>query len=257
LENNKTSIAFSGDGALLAVGSETGQVLLINPLTGAETHRFNSGSASVKVLGFGAEDHSVLLLDRNGVLSEWDLRSRQRTHQWTFPEHPGHIALARSGDILVSRAGGRVAVRRTADGHELWKSQLEGFNPAASSHDGRVVAVPSGDGFTKLFDARTGAETARLAGSLLGNHSVGFSPDGQRLAIGSDGLEAVKVWDMGLRQELLTLEGQGSGFGRTAFSADGRFLGSLGLKGLHLWRAPSWEEIATAERDANAESQKP
>ncbi len=209
------------------------------------------------MLGFGAEDHSVLLLDGKGVLSQWDLRSRQRMHQWTFPERPVQIALARTKASLVTRNWGGLAGWRTTDGQKLWDNPLEGGNPAGLSHDGKVIAVPSGDGFTKLFDTRAGAETGRLAGSLLGNHSVGFSPDGQRLAIGSDGSEAAKVWDMGLRQELLTFEGQGSGFQRTAFSSDGRFLGSSSMKGPHLWRAPTWEEIANAEREANAASQKP
>ena len=116
-----------------------------------------------------------------------------------------------------------------------------------------MVAVPSGEGFTVLFDARTGAEVGMFDGSLLGNHSAAFSPDSQRLAIGSDGMEAVTVWDTNLAQELLSLEGQGSGFRRTAFSPDGRLLGSQGEKGLHLWRAPTWEEIAAIEREAKGE----
>jgi WD40 repeat protein len=120
-------------------------------------------------------------------------------------------------------------------------------SPGRISPDGRIVAVPTSDGSTKLFDAQTGAVTATFAGALLGNHSVGFSPDNQRLAIGSDGMEAVQVWDTNLEQALLTLEGQGSQFARTEFSRDGRFLGSRGRKGLHVRRAPSWDEIAAAE----------
>ena len=257
LGTNMTSIAFSESGTLLAVGSEFGEVLLIHPQTGAETQRFNAGTASVQVLGFSEEERSLVTRDGNGVVNVWDLLSRQPKYQWTFPEWPGHIALARTADTLVTRDWRRLAVWRTTDGQELWSNPLEGSNPAGLSQDGLVVAVPTGDGFTKLFDARTGAATATLAGSLLGNHSVGFSPDHQRLAIGSDGMEAVKVWDTRLGQELLTLEGQGSEFAHTQFSPDSRFLGSRGMKGLHLWRAPSWEEIATAQRDADAESQKP
>ena len=46
------------------------------------------------------------------------------------------------------------------------------------------------------------------------------------------------------REELLTLEGEGSRFYRTAFSPDGNDLGSMNQAGvLHLWRAPSWAEI--------------
>ena len=56
-------------------------------------------------------------------------------------------------------------------------------------------------------------------------------------------------------QELLTLEGEGSLFYRTAFSPDGNVLGSMNWSGvLHLWRAPSWAEIEAAEK-AEAKAQ--
>jgi eukaryotic-like serine/threonine-protein kinase len=251
LGNRKTSIAFSDSGDLLAVGSEQGDILLIHPQTGAETRRFNTGSAPVWVLGFGEEARSLLTVDSKGVVMDWDLGSGQRRHRWSFPGWPGYIGLDRTADTLVVRHFGRLAVWRTKDGQELWNRPLEGGNAAGISPDGQVVAVPSGDGFTRLFNAVSGVETATLAGSLLGNHSVGFSPDPQRLAIGSDGMEAVQVWETSLGQKLLTLAGQGSGFNQTRFSDDGRFLGSVGMKGLHLWHAPSWAEIRAAGLEEN------
>ncbi|MCC7373183.1 MAG: serine/threonine protein kinase [Verrucomicrobiales bacterium] len=250
LGTRKNSIAFSDSGALLAVGSEEGEVLVVPTRTAAETRRWSTGSATVWVLGFGEDDRSLLTVDSEGVVQVWDLGSKQPSLQRMLATGLGHVTLARTADVLVNRRGGRLAVWRTKDGRELWNRPLEGSNPAAFSLDGGVVAVPSGDGFTKLFDALTGAETTALAGSLLGNHSVGFSPELHRLAIGSDGMEAVQVWDTSLEQKLLTLEGQGGGFGRTEFSRDGRFLGSRGMKGLHLWRAPSWKEIAATEARA-------
>jgi WD40 repeat protein len=68
------------------------------------------------------------------------------------------------------------------------------------------------------------------------------------LAIGSDGNEAVKLWDLASLQELLTLEGQGSGFGSVTFSPDGNSLASSNSQGiLHVWTAPSWAEVAAAQ----------
>ena len=65
---------------------------------------------------------------------------------------------------------------------------------------------------------------------------------------GGDGSEAIKLWDVDSGQELLTLEGQQVHFWRLAFSPDGNVLVALQQDGvLHLWRAPSWEEIAAAE----------
>jgi WD40 repeat protein len=77
---------------------------------------------------------------------------------------------------------------------------------------------------------------------------VTFSSDGQRLAAGSNEPDAVKLWDLQSQQQVLTLGGRGSMFWATAFSPDGNVIGSINEQGfLHLWRAPSLEEINAAE----------
>jgi WD40 repeat protein len=77
---------------------------------------------------------------------------------------------------------------------------------------------------------------------------VTFSADGRRLAAGGDGREAVRLYDADSFLPVLTLAASGSLFQRTAFSPDGTVLAGSNEEGeLHLWRAPSWEEIAAAE----------
>ncbi len=59
----------------------------------------------------------------------------------------------------------------------------------------------------------------------------------------------VKLWDMSTHRELMTLPGRGSLFYFVGFSPDGQWLAACGLEGkLHLWQAPSWEEIEAAEK---------
>jgi WD40 repeat protein len=83
----------------------------------------------------------------------------------------------------------------------------------------------------------------------MGAHSATFSPDGTRLAAGSNGRESIKLWDVESHQELLTLESQESRFVQCAFSPDGNVFGAKSMGDhLHLWRAPSWAEIAAAEK---------
>src|SRR5262249_62272266 len=90
---------------------------------------------------------------------------------------------------------------------------------------------------------------ATLRGFMLGLHAVVFAPNSKRLAIGSGGAEAVKLWDLESPQELLTLQGNGSMFHPLAFSPDGNVLsGRDNLGMLHLWTAPSWSQIAAAEQ---------
>jgi WD40 repeat protein len=123
------------------------------------------------------------------------------------------------------------------------------------SPDGKFVAVASQLGYVRLWDLATLRPAATLGSFLIGAHSVSFSPDGTRLMAGGDGDEAIKIWDVDSRQELLNLESSTDVFWRPRFSPDGNVLGSLQQDGLlHLWRAPSLPEIDAAEL---AEAKKP
>jgi len=50
-------------------------------------------------------------------------------------------------------------------------------------------------------------------------------------ALGGNRKEALKLWDVASYQELLTLEAEGSGYSRTAFSSDGNVIGSMNRQG--------------------------
>ena len=75
-----------------------------------------------------------------------------------------------------------------------------------------------------------------------------FSPDGKRLAITSDGKEAVRLYDTESWQDVFTSEAPGTGFmGRWKYPR--MVIPSLGgnQTTIYVWRAPSWEEINAAE----------
>jgi WD40 repeat protein len=125
----------------------------------------------------------------------------------------------------------------------------------AFSPDSKRAASVAEDGTVALWDAYSFACISSFKGHMLGIHSVAFSPDGRRLATGGgSGREAVKLWDVATCREMLTLPGEGSVFGFASFSPDGNWLiARSSLAGhLHLWHAPSWEEIAAAERRSEA-----
>jgi WD40 repeat protein len=126
---------------------------------------------------------------------------------------------------------------------------------AAFSPDGSLLAVASELGPAQVWKTASWKPEATLSGFLLSTHSVGFSPDGKRLAVSSDAKEAVKLWETESWQEVLTLPGEGSLFHRATFSPDGNTIGVLNGHGiLHLWHAPPWQEIAAAEVREKAEA---
>ena len=123
------------------------------------------------------------------------------------------------------------------------------------SADGGLVATSTAGGRVQLFDPAKGELIETIHGHLNAAIGLAFSPDGQRLISASGGREAVKLWDVGTRQELLTLTGTGSYLLGAHWSADGNVI--LVGPPWQAWRAPTWDEIAAAEAKEKAESKKP
>jgi WD40 repeat protein len=246
---------FSNDGRLLAMGSTNG-VLRVWDLEGRDPPReFASNTKQLfpvsfllkshKLAIFHADDHSLRLLD----LATWKETSCSDVS--SISDLSTVLAVSPDeGRCILFGPGGASSLIEIANGH----SQNPDFNlgqiqNAAFSPDGKLLAAASLKGLVRLWETTTWREVMSLRGVLLGCHSVAFSPDGTRLAMGSNGQEAVKLWDTSTYQELLTLPGSGSVFFPTAFSPDGNVLGSMNQSGLlHLWRAPSWTEIDAAEK---------
>ncbi|HWC61402.1 MAG TPA: hypothetical protein VHC44_17040, partial [Verrucomicrobiae bacterium] len=131
-------------------------------------------------------------------------------------------------------------------------------NDWAGSPDGRMMSAADSSGLVRVWDVATLRMVATLKSFRLGSHSVAFSPDGRRLASGSNGREAVRFWDVETWQEVLTLSGEGSRFGTVKFSPDGRYLLAINDAGLvHLWTAPTLKEIVAHEAMATSKDRVP
>jgi WD40 repeat protein len=125
----------------------------------------------------------------------------------------------------------------------------------AVSPDGGLVASSTLGGLVRLFDPVQGELLDSVHGHLNAARGIAFSPNGRRLISASSGREAVKLWDVGTRQELLTLAGTGSTLEAARWSGDGDVI--LAGPPWQAWRAPSWEEIAAAEAKEKTEIQQP
>jgi serine/threonine protein kinase/WD40 repeat protein len=167
-------------------------------------------------------------------------------------------------------AGGRVLVVAIQQGndHEIGFYDLvhPGLAPRrvsgrdfprslAVSPDGGLVASSTLGGLVRLFDPAKGQLIGSLHGHLNAVFGIAFSADGRRLISTSGGREAVKVWDVGTRQELLTLSGTGSLLDAARWSADGDVI--LAGAPWQAWHAPSWGEIAAAEAKEKAAINQP
>jgi RNA polymerase sigma factor (sigma-70 family) len=115
----------------------------------------------------------------------------------------------------------------------------------AFSADGKVLAAVD---YTdvKLWDASTGEELARLSGHETGLSCMAFSPDGKKLATGSNQeTRSVRLWDVADREELPIEFKVADPPMSLAFSPDGKTLAAGMFKGgIKLWDVATSQELA-------------
>ena len=215
----------------------------------------HAGSAALLGSSFLRGGERVLTWGADNLAREWDRTTWKEVRHWPLRQNEASggrlsssspitdlVALSGDNDFIelfpANDPGNRRRFERPASAVDL-----------ALSPDGTTLAAACEDGTLALWDTRTARRSGELRSVLLGLHSVGISPDGKRVAAGSNGKEAIKIWDLNSHEEVATLEGKGSYFASTSFSPDGNALGARNWNGiLHLWRAPTWGEIEAADQ---------
>src|SRR5262249_13690798 len=198
--------AFSPDGKLLAAAGKGGVRLwqtdgwqALEPLP-----------TDARAVGVAfADGRRLRVADEKGQLSVWALDTRQRRSLRTGPPWGDvHTALSPDGRRFAVAAIDvlRITVLDVSSGEERCRCEPVGKGPRPEylcfSPDGKVLAVAVAWAPVQLFDADTGKELPRLAGSQVGLFAaLAFSPDGKRLAVGSG--HGVRLWDIATGKELL------------------------------------------------------
>jgi WD40 repeat protein len=247
-----TSVSASKSGDLLAVGDGNGRMHVSR----------QGGVEPWSLLGEDTEQWMPILFDETGrrlVAAQWDgnegavfdVQTGLLLHRWTVATNDTAVSFARSGNrFIIGFAGGRINIMDPFTGSVEFDLMAPGERTSSFAFDAKSVLLAAGSeyGTTTLWNAANGSLVEVLKGHLKGVHSVAFSPDGKRLFTLSGEEETVKIWDVATRQEVATLPASGSLFGDTRLSDDGNTITSINWRGdLHVWRAPTWEEIDLEE----------
>jgi WD40 repeat protein/serine/threonine protein kinase len=160
------------------------------------------------------------------------------------------LAFSRGGEFLASAVGdGTVQVWNCQTGAEVrvFRAHAGSVYSVAFHPDGKHLASAGADRKARVWDWATGHEVFNGPSGADHNRGTGccvaFSPDGRRLAVGSDG--AVNVWDWETsRLALPPLRGHAKKGISVTFSPDGRRLASGSWSGeIMIWDAQTGNRL--------------
>jgi WD40 repeat protein len=252
--SNIWSFGFSPDTRLLIAGDIKGHLGVWDIPGKRMVTNFTAhlGGVALSKASFMPGGNRLLTYGTDGITREWDLATWTETRRWQLdPQQADSIAISPSASL---------AATSTRDGlfelinikEPARRRRFSGQNRTVAidlSRDGKTFAAASENGTVELWDTETVTRTALMHGVVLGYHSVAISPDGERVVAGSNGQEAMKVWDLRSHEDVATLRGNGSFFSSAAFSSDGNTIGARNWNGvIHFWSAPSWKEVEAAEK---------
>lgn len=254
-------LAYTPDGAWLALASTVGDIWMWDAATGQAGHSALAESDLRGPVAFSSA--APLLAGRTGdaQVALWRLDQEQRVAVLGGYGGPvDSVALSPDGTLLANDGfGNGVRVVEATAGRILWEVHGHeylfdsGVSSLAFSPDGTVLAAgmmwldDTGTwGEVRLWEADTGKPVRTIPVPPLGEwqdggvYSLAFSPDGALLAAGCDA-DTVRFWDTATGEVVRIITATG-GAGSVAFSPDGRLLAG-GDGDVRIWEVATGRQL--------------
>jgi WD40 repeat protein/serine/threonine protein kinase len=259
------AVAVHADGRRIASASASGAICLWATATGrriAEISGAARGGPSVVprvFLEFTADGSRLVSRGRDGILHVWDAQTGNALRALGSTSEPIQgLALSHDGRRVAAIVKYRtLVVWDLATGEPVAALPIDtgpDFMPVAYSSDGKHLAYSRTDRTVHVADLTTGQEVTVLRGMTGYVRALAFSPDGSRLATGSEYPDdSVRLWNVATGEEVAELRGHKNLITCVLFSPDGSRLASGSTDHtVRLWDAVNGGPLATLSGHAGA-----
>ncbi len=248
------TVAFSGDGKLLAIGDFAGRTSLLDPATGKIVATLPRHAKTVNSVVFTPDDKMLAIGSFDGTISLWDIAAGKEQLAFSLPdEMVVKIAISSDAHRLAAVTWQGKAylwdLPKREKLHSLQASQGPAIAEAvAFAPDGKSIVTGSWDKTVRLWNTATGEPIRDLIGHTSAVQNAAFSPDGKTLAT-SDARGKVLLWSPDTGERLGVLEAHTDRCFGLAFSSDGKRLATAGWDRIaKIWNLETRTEIATFTR---------
>jgi serine/threonine protein kinase/WD40 repeat protein len=187
-------------------------------------------------LYFSPDERFLMAFGTGSKLRVW----RVADGQLVMRAEPGKCtgyAFSPDGRIVAVGQEKSVIFFDLATGQEINRWSIPGQTSSLAYHPkgGQVAVGYANPGITSVYDVASGTVVAELPVDAIGNQTVAWHPDGERLAVaGSD--PRIQIWNVADKRRAATLEGHVQHVPAVTFHPDGNLLASRSWDGhLRLW----------------------
>jgi WD40 repeat protein len=218
-------VAFSPDGAHVAVAGDNRKVHVFDAATGKELWAITEPD-NVGTVGWRPDGSSIAAGGSDGTARVLDAMTGKEISRLSSDGSVHDVQFSSDGNRVAAATTCGIRVFYAETGSELFHP---GLCPAKTSDiysiafrpDGRWVAGSGRDQTARVIDAETGREILGFvaAGAVA---ALAWSPDGQSVAVGGES-QAVHLFNASSTNEILHLTGQGP-FRSAALDPNGRWI---------------------------------